>query len=49
MQSKQGKADDPQLQPGDVVVVDTSATKVALSNFMKVLPLATTAAVFSGL
>jgi polysaccharide biosynthesis/export protein len=44
-----GKADDPQLQSGDVVVVDTSATKVALGNIMKVLPLATTAAVFSGL
>jgi len=44
-----GKADDPQLLSGDVIVVDTSATKVALGNIMKVLPLATTAAVFSGL
>ena len=44
-----GKADDPQLQTGDVIVVDTSATKVALGNIMKVLPLAATAAVFSGL
>ena len=37
------------MQPGDVVVVDTSAAKVAFSNFLKVIPLATTAAVFSGL
>jgi polysaccharide export outer membrane protein len=46
---KAGKADDPQMQPGDVVVVDTSATKVALGNVLKVLPIATTAAIFSGL
>jgi polysaccharide biosynthesis/export protein len=46
---KQGKTEDPLMQPGDVVVVDTSAAKVAFSNFMKVIPLATTAAVFSGL
>lgn len=46
---KAGKTEDPVMQPGDVVVVDTSATKVAFSNFMKVIPLATTAAVFSGL
>jgi polysaccharide export outer membrane protein len=46
---KSGKTEDPLMQPGDVVVVDTSATKVAFSNFMKVIPLATTAAVFSGL
>lgn len=44
-----GKATDPELQAGDVIVVDTSSTKLALSNVMKVLPLATTAAVFSGL
>jgi hypothetical protein len=37
------------MQPGDVVVVDTSAAKVAFSNFMKVIPLAGTAALFSGL
>jgi hypothetical protein len=37
------------MQPGDVVVVDTSATKVALGNVLKMLPIATTAAVFSGL
>jgi polysaccharide export outer membrane protein len=43
---KNGKADDPEVLPGDVVVVDTSATKVALSNVLRVLPLATSAAVF---
>ncbi len=46
---KAGKAADPQVEPGDVIVVDSSATKVALSNILKTLPLATTAAVFSGL
>ena len=46
---RKGNANDPELQPGDVIVVDTSSTKLALSNVMKVLPLATTAAVFSGL
>ena len=46
---KDGKAEDPQVLPGDVIVVDNSATKTALSNVMKVLPLATTAAVFSGM
>lgn len=44
-----GKANDPELHAGDVVVVDTSSTKLALSNVLKVLPLATTAAVFSGM
>jgi polysaccharide biosynthesis/export protein len=43
---KNGKIDDPEVLPGDVVVVDTSATKVALSNVLRVLPLATSAAVF---
>ena len=43
---KNGKTDDPEVLPGDVVVVDTSATKVALSNVLRVLPLATSAAVF---
>lgn len=46
---KKGTADDPELQPGDVIVVDTSATKLALSNIMKVLPLASSAVLFSGL
>jgi len=46
---KSGKTQDPLMQPGDVVVVDTSATKVAFSNFMKIIPLAGAAALFSGL
>ena len=46
---KAGTAEDPELQPGDVVVVDTSATKLALQNIMRVLPIATAAAVFSGI
>jgi polysaccharide export outer membrane protein len=43
---KNGKVDDPEVLPGDVIVVDTSATKVALSNVLRVLPLATSAAIF---
>jgi polysaccharide biosynthesis/export protein len=46
---KSGKAEDPEIQPGDVIVVDTSSTKLALANVLKVLPLATTAAIFSGM
>jgi polysaccharide export outer membrane protein len=46
---KAGKAEDPEVDPGDVVVVDTSDAKVAFSNIIKALPLATTAAVFSGI
>jgi len=34
------------FRDGDVIVVDTSATKVALSNVLRVLPLATSAAIF---
>jgi polysaccharide biosynthesis/export protein len=37
---KAGKLDDPVLQTGDVVVVDTSATKVGFQNFLKVVPVA---------
>jgi polysaccharide export outer membrane protein len=44
-----GKASDPQVEPGDVVVVDSSATKVAFHNLISALPIASTAAVFSGL
>jgi polysaccharide export outer membrane protein len=44
---KAGKAEDPQVLPGDVVVVDSSATKVALHNVLMALPLATSAAVFA--
>jgi polysaccharide biosynthesis/export protein len=43
---KKGDAEDPQLQPGDVVVADTSTTKVVLHNIVSVLPLATSAAIF---
>jgi polysaccharide biosynthesis/export protein len=43
---KTGKTQDPELQPGDVIVVDTSATKVALQNFLRILPVAGTAATF---
>jgi polysaccharide biosynthesis/export protein len=43
---RSGKVQDPQLEPGDVIVADTSATKVALANVLKVLPLATSAAIF---
>ena len=35
---RKGNANDPELQPGDVIVVDTSSTKLALSNIVKVLP-----------
>jgi polysaccharide biosynthesis/export protein len=46
---KAGKAADPEVEPGDVVVVSTSDTKVAFQNFLKILPIATTAAVFSAM
>jgi polysaccharide export outer membrane protein len=46
---KNGAAPDPQLQPNDVVIVDTSTSKVYLNRFLKVLPIATTAAYFSAL
>ncbi|WP_244594583.1 MULTISPECIES: polysaccharide biosynthesis/export family protein [Methylosinus] len=35
---REGRADDPAVQNGDVVVVPTSATKVVLSSFLKVTP-----------
>jgi polysaccharide export outer membrane protein len=41
-----GKTQDPQLEPGDVIVVDTSPAKVALQNFLRILPVAGTAATF---
>ena len=41
-----GKAEDPELSPGDVIVVDTSATKVALQSVLKILPAATAATMF---
>ncbi len=43
---RSGKTEDPEVEPGDVIVVDTSSTKVALANVLKVLPLATSAAYF---
>jgi polysaccharide export outer membrane protein len=46
---KAGRAADPEVEPGDVVVVNSSVTKVALHNVLMALPLASTAAVFSGL
>lgn len=41
-----GKAEDPELQPGDVLVVDTSGTKLAFQTFLRALPLAATTAMF---
>jgi polysaccharide biosynthesis/export protein len=41
-----GKAADPELEPGDVIVADTSTTKVALHNVLSVIPLATATAIF---
>jgi polysaccharide export outer membrane protein len=41
---RSGGSDDPPIQAGDVVVVDDSMTKSAFSNFVKMLPLASTAA-----
>jgi polysaccharide biosynthesis/export protein len=43
---KKGDAADPDLQPGDVIVADTSSTKVVLHNVLSVLPVATATAVF---
>jgi len=36
-----GKAEDPIMRQGDVIVVDTSTAKVAFNNIVKVLPVAT--------
>lgn len=46
---KAGKAEDPLVQPGDVIVAETSATKATLANIMKVLPLVSSAVLFSAL
>jgi polysaccharide export outer membrane protein len=35
-----GRAEDPFMQQGDVIVVDTSTGKVAFNNVVKVIPLA---------
>jgi polysaccharide biosynthesis/export protein len=49
---REGKADDPQLRQGDVVVVDASTAKSVLQNTLKILPAVGTvagAAAMSGL
>jgi polysaccharide export outer membrane protein len=46
---KAGKASDPAVEPGDVVVVDSSTTKVALHNILMALPLATAGAAFAAM
>jgi polysaccharide export outer membrane protein len=38
-----GKVQDPELQPGDVIVVNTSAAKVAVDRVLHVTPIAGTA------
>jgi polysaccharide export outer membrane protein len=43
---KKGNAENPELQPGDVIVADTSTTKVVLHNILNVLPVSTASAVF---
>ena len=43
---KKGNAEDPELQPNDVVVADTSQAKVVLHNVLSVLPAATATAMF---
>ena len=35
-----GRANDPAVQPGDMIVVGTSAIKAAFNNILKVLPVA---------
>jgi polysaccharide biosynthesis/export protein len=39
---REGKAGDPQLRQGDLVVVDTSTAKSALQNALKIVPAAAT-------
>jgi len=39
-----GKAADPQIEPGDIVVVDSSATKVVFHSLVSASPLASTGA-----
>ena len=40
-----GRAEDPPIEAGDVIVVDDSVAKTAFSIFVKTLPLATAAAI----
>ncbi|HUD86752.1 MAG TPA: polysaccharide biosynthesis/export family protein [Xanthobacteraceae bacterium] len=44
---RSGKAEDPQMEPGDIVVVDSSDTKIALKNVLMALPIASTAAILA--
>ena len=37
---RKGSADDPQVQQGDVVIVNTSDAKAAFQTFMKIIPVA---------
>jgi len=46
---KSGKVSDPQIEPGDVIAVDSSATKAAFKSLIAMVPLLGTAAVFAGL
>jgi len=46
---KSGKAQDPQVEPGDVIVANSSSTKVALHNVLMALPLASAGIMFAGL
>jgi polysaccharide export outer membrane protein len=39
-QIQTGRADDPTMQPGDVIVADTNVVKQGINNIMKYLPLA---------
>jgi polysaccharide biosynthesis/export protein len=43
---RSGQTDDPIIRQGDMIVVDTSASKVAFQNFMKVLPIAALTSAF---
>ena len=37
---RDGNADDPAMQQGDLIVVNTSSTKIAFQNVLKVIPAA---------
>ncbi len=43
---KAGRASDPALRRGDLVIVDTSAAKTAFQNALKIVPAAGTLAIF---
>ncbi len=36
---RSGKAEDPVIEEGDIIVVSESATKTAFQNFLKAFPL----------